>query len=61
MGAHNVHLVAKALCMPVAGEYSVADRCLPEPCGGSNSKENCRRDCKQQLLQNKNKKAKTEA
>ena len=45
----HVLLVAKALCMLVAVDYGVADRCQSEPCGGSN---NCKRkDCKQ--LQNK--------
>ena len=36
-----VLLVAKALCMPVAVDHCVADKFsfLPEPCGGSNSKE----------------------
>ena len=46
MCAHHVLLVTKTLCnfyvikngehLPVAVDYSVADRFLPELCGGSN-------------------------
>jgi len=42
---------------------SVADRCLPEPWGGSNSKENCKHLQKERLQTTAklNRKAKTEA
>ena len=39
MCAHHNLSVAKAFCMPVTVDCSVADRFLPEPYEGSNSKE----------------------
>ena len=60
MCAHYVLLV---FCMPVAVDYSVADRFLPEPCGGSNSKEKLQTTVERETANNckQNRKAKTEA
>ena len=36
----NLHVIQNVKHLPVTVDYSVADRFLPEPCGGSSSKEN---------------------